>query len=58
MRIYLLAALLLLGGCSSLRIQYQSDPPGATLYEDGRPVGLTPFSLKYQPDETFRNGGW
>lgn len=47
----------LLGGCASLQITYQSDPQGATLYQDGQPVGITPYTLNYEPSEDFRQGG-
>jgi hypothetical protein len=57
MRLPVLAVLLLLGGCTSLRVLYQSDPSGATLYENGQPKGLTPFTLVYQPSQAFKNGG-
>jgi hypothetical protein len=48
----------LLTGCASqLRITYDSDPRGATLYQNGQPFGTTPVTLNYQADQTFRNGG-
>lgn len=53
----LLVLLAALGGCAGLQVTYNSDPPGATLYEDGKPVGTTPHTLNYQPDDTFNNGG-
>lgn len=57
MKLVILLQAIFLAGCAGLQIQYQSDPPGATLYQDGQPVGMTPYTLKYQPDEAFRNGG-
>jgi hypothetical protein len=44
-------------GCASrIQVDYLSDPPGATLYEEGRPIGVTPVSLYYAPDASFKNG--
>lgn len=54
----LLLLCLALSACSrSLVITYQSDPPGAMLYEGGRQWGYTPFALKYEPDAAFSSGG-
>ncbi len=41
---------LLLAGCAApqLRVTYTSDPPGATLYQDGTPLGYTPYTMVYQ----------
>ena len=57
MKILWLPLLASLTGCAGLRIQYESDPPGATLYQDGQPMGITPYTLTYQPDENFKRGG-
>lgn len=57
MRLLAIAALAALGGCASLQITYQSDPQGATLYQDGQPIGVTPYTLTYEPSEAFREGG-
>jgi hypothetical protein len=42
-------ALVFLGGCASqqLRVTYTSDPPGATLYQNGTPLGYTPYPMVY-----------
>ena len=47
-----------LGGCAQLKVTYSSDPPGATLYENGRPLGYTPYTLNYgsSPIESFKRG--
>jgi hypothetical protein len=34
-----------------IRIQVESDPPGARLFWKGKPVGTTPFTLEYAPGE-------
>lgn len=55
----LVPVILCVSGCAttSMRVTYLSDPPGATLYQDGRPVGVTPVQLTYQTDEAFKKGG-
>lgn len=54
-------AVVLLGGCATapppLHVTYESDPPGATLYQNGQPLGTTPRTLQYSTDQAFRNGG-
>jgi len=58
MRLALTVIALALGGCATrINVTYRSDPPGATLYEEGRPMGMTPYTAWYEPDETFKNGG-
>lgn len=61
MKVLVGAILILLGGCATapapLLVTYESDPPGATLYQNGQPVGITPRTLQYPTDETFRSGG-
>jgi hypothetical protein len=57
MKSILLLFVALLAGCANLQVQYQSDPPGATLYQDGQPIGMTPYTLTYQATEAFKNGG-
>ena len=49
--------LVLLTGCAGLQVDYVSDPPGATLYEGGKMLGVTPARINYQPDQTFTAGG-
>ena len=44
--------LVALGGCAQLRVTYSSDPPGATLYQDGQPIGYMPYTLTYGSDVT------
>lgn len=50
-------ALALLAGCAStqLRVTYTSDPPGATLYQNGNPVGYTPYPMVYN-DQRWQAG--
>ena len=50
-------ALMLLTGCVGLQVDYGSDPPGATLYQDGQVIGVTPARITYEPDQTFSSGG-
>ena len=58
MRPFAIALLALLTGCATgIRVDYGSDPIGATVYEDGRSLGTTPMSVRYEPDETFKRGG-
>lgn len=61
MRFYLLLALAALAGCATssptMRVTYDSDPKGATLYQNGQPMGTTPVTLQYQTDPAFRKGG-
>ena len=42
---------------SQIQVQYLSDPPGATLYSQGNVLGVTPATMFYSPDLTFKNGG-
>jgi hypothetical protein len=52
------ACVVLLTGCATgIHVTYSSDPPGATLYQGGQPMGMTPYTLTYQADETFKKGG-
>jgi hypothetical protein len=47
-----------LGGCATgIRVDYVSDPGAAVVYEAGAPKGVTPVSLFYEPDATFKAGG-
>lgn len=57
MRLLAIAALAALSGCAGLQITYHSDPQGAALYQDGQPVGVTPYTLTYESSEAFRQGG-
>lgn len=52
------AATIALTGCAAtgIRVVYHSDPQGATLYENGRPVGQTPLALNYPITDEFRRG--
>src|SRR6185503_16863093 len=54
----LLLLCLTLSACSrSLTVTYQSDPPGALLYEGGKQWGYAPFALRYEPSAEFLKGG-
>lgn len=59
MRSMLVLAAVLVSGCAATQIQvdYLSDPPGATLYEGGKALGVTPTSLYYAIEPSFENGG-
>lgn len=46
-----------LAGCAGLQVDYVSDPPGATLYEGGKVLGVTPTRITYQPSKDFTAGG-
>lgn len=37
-----------------ITVTYHSDPPGATIYEDGKPWGSAPFALRYNAPGRFR----
>jgi hypothetical protein len=57
MKLSLLVVATLLAGCAGLRVQYNSDPPGASLYEGGQLKGVTPVVLNYELDQAFKSGG-
>lgn len=47
-----------LSGCSTqVKVSYHTTPPGATLYESGKPRGLTPLYLLYATDDAYKKGG-
>ena len=55
----ILTSLLALEGCATnLEVTYKSDPPGATLYTNGKSLGYAPVTLNYQVDEKDRQRGW
>lgn len=57
-KLVLLVAVLMLGACaSSLKVTYQSDPPGAALYQGSQMVGYTPYVLEYQVSDDDRKRG-
>jgi hypothetical protein len=54
---FAIAATALVTGCASqIRVTYQSDPPGATIYQNSQPMGVTPVTLTYAPDPAFDKG--
>jgi hypothetical protein len=54
----LLSAALLAGGCSTvLKVTYQSDPPGAAVYQGSQLFGYTPVTLEYQVTDEDRRAG-
>lgn len=58
MKIVFIAAAVALAGCATkIQVDYGSDPPGATLYQNGQPMGTTPMSLYYEPAQAFKDGG-
>lgn len=58
LRLVLLVGAGLLGACASkLTVTYQSDPPGAALYQGTQMFGYTPISLEYQLTDTDRKSG-
>lgn len=57
-RFAILALCAMLGACaSSLEVTYQSDPPGAALYQAGQMRGYTPYTLQYQVSDDDRRRG-
>ena len=49
---------LVLGACTStLKVTYQSDPPGASLFQNGQLMGYTPYTLQYQLSDDDRRQG-
>ena len=53
-----MAAVLAGSGCASqVMVTYYTDPPGATLYQAGKPFGLTPLYLVYTVDDEYGKGG-
>jgi hypothetical protein len=54
-------ATLLLAGCATapsvMTVTYDSEPRGATLYQNGKPMGTTPVTLQYAVDKNFKAGG-
>lgn len=58
LRSALAAATLLFAGCAAqIQLTYLSDPPGATLYRQGVPVGLTPQVVRFPAGEGFEKQG-
>lgn len=54
----LLPAAALLMGCSTmLKVTYQSDPPGAALYQGAQLFGYAPVVLEYEVTEEDRRAG-
>lgn len=52
-------ALSLLAGCAStLNVTYNSDPPGAVLYQGQQRLGYTPYTLQYPVSEEDKKRGY
>lgn len=51
------AAVLCTGCAAQIQLTYLSDPPGATLYRQGAPVGLTPQVISFPAGEGFEKQG-
>ena len=50
--------LVILGGCSTmLKVTYQSDPPGAAVYQGSELYGYTPLTLEYEVTEEDKRQG-
>jgi hypothetical protein len=45
--IFLMLTLLFFNGCVRRRMTVRSNPPGATVYLDGKEIGRTPFSTNF-----------
>ena len=57
-RFIALALSFLLGACASnLKVTYNSDPPGASLYQGSQLMGYTPMTLQYQVSDADRRSG-
>lgn len=49
----------LLAGCAStLKVTYDSDPPGAILYQGQQKFGYTPYTLQYQVSKEDKKQGY
>jgi hypothetical protein len=56
---FLALALCLLSGCAgTLNVTYDSDPPGAVLYQGQQRVGYTPYTLRYQVSDEEKTRGY
>jgi hypothetical protein len=54
----LISSAAMLAGCATgVRVDYLSEPSAAVVYEDGAPKGVTPLTLYYEPDASFKAGG-
>lgn len=52
-------AMSLLAGCAStLNVTYNSDPPGAVLYQGQQRFGYTPYTLQYPVSEEDKKRGY
>ena len=52
-------SLALLAGCAStLHVTYNSDPPGAVLYQGQQRIGYTPYNIEYQLSEEDKKRGY
>ncbi|MDR0775147.1 MAG: hypothetical protein LBE81_00710 [Azonexus sp.] len=58
-RILSVIAALLFSGCASqLSVTYNSDPPGAVLYQGGQRIGYTPYTLYYDVSKEDKKRGF
>lgn len=58
MKILAVLPCVLLTACATtLSVTYRSDPPGATLYQNGQAGGYAPATAEYTPSEAFKKGG-
>lgn len=55
----LLVSLLAASGCAPrIKMYYSSDPSGASVYQNGRAIGITPFLCEYQFTEQEDQAGY
>ena len=58
-RALIAVCMLVISGCATnLQVTYLSDPPGATLYENGRAVGTAPRTLVYSVSKEDKARGY
>lgn len=55
----LLAVVVCLSACApTMRVKFDSDPPGATLYLNGSSLGYAPVTLQYEVSEANKQAGY
>ncbi|NID14997.1 hypothetical protein [Luteibacter yeojuensis] len=58
MRLIVIATALILCGCTkTITMVYHSQPEGAAIVQDGKTIGRSPVTMKYQAPATFNDGG-
>jgi hypothetical protein len=56
--IFLVSVALLSGCATNLRVTYDSDPPGAVLYQGQQKMGYTPYTLSYRVTDEDKARGY